>query len=331
MPASFSLAVQGEGIPTHAVSIGKRPFSIGRGPGNDLVVPDGMVSWEHIKIWADRGEVWCSDAGSTNGTFVNGEQMHGTVQLNVGDTITIGDKLELKVQLLGTQTEQTNARSVALENVTTGLMHHFRSTRFIIGSAPDADLGIPGAPPYAVEFAIHGPDDIWMMVDTDDRQLEIGQEFEVAGLKFRLVEVTDVPMSKTIQPQKDRFPYKLVATLDGPTGPMAELENLQNGHRCRIDAETRAILLFLLGRRFDEDRKTDTPREEMGWLSDDDVIVGVWGRSGLPDGANRLKVLVHRLRAEAKRGGFDPWFIERRRRFIRVRIRDFQPSASPAS
>jgi len=32
---------------------------------------------------------------------------------------------------------------------------------------------------------------------------------------------------------------------------------------------------------------------------------------------------MHRLRAEIERAGFDPWFIERRRRFIRVRIRDF--------
>jgi hypothetical protein len=330
MAASFELVVEGEGVPPHAVSIGKRPFSIGRGPGNDLVVPDGMVSWEHIKIWADRGQVWCSDAGSTNGTFVNGVRITGTVQLNIGDKITVGTKLELKVQLHGLETAQPQgARSVALEEIATGLKHPFRSTRFIIGSAPDADLRIPSAQPYAVEFAIHDPDDIWMMVDTDDRPLEIGQEFDVAGLRFRLVEV-DVPRSATIQPQRDRFPYKLVATLDGPTGPMAELENVNTGHRCRIDAETRAILLFLLGRRYEEDRKTDVPRDEMGWLSDDDVIVGVWGRGGLPDGANRLKVLVHRLRAEAKRGGFDPWFIERRRRFIRVRIRDFQPNSSPA-
>ena len=60
----------------------------------------------------------------------------------------------------------------------------------------------------------------------------------------------------------------------------------------------------------------------------DEVIVGVWGRAGLADGANRLKVLVHRLRAEIERAGFDPWFIERRRRFIRVRIREFSVPAS---
>lgn len=288
-----------------------------------------MVSWEHIKVWSDRGLVWCADAGSTNGTFVNGERITGTVQLKVGDRITVGNKLSLKVQLHGTEalTPQSN-RSIALEEIATGLQHPFRSTRFIIGSAGDADLRIPTAKPYHVECAIHGPDEIWMLIDNEDRQLELGAEFDVAGMRFRLVEC-DIPRAPTLQPQRDRFPYRLTATLDGPTGPMAELETLTPPNKkCRIDAETRAILLFLLGKRFEEDRSKDILKDEIGWCPDDDVIVGVWGRAGLADGANRLKVLVHRLRAEIERSGFDPWFIERRRRFIRVRIREFQTPGS---
>jgi hypothetical protein len=324
MTATFELVVEGEGVSPHSVSIGKRPYSIGRGPANDLVVPDGMVSWEHLKVWADRGAVWCADAGSTNGTYVNGERIRGTVQLKIGDRITVGNKLSLQVQLHGTDglAASLSPRSVALEEIATGLQHPFRSNRFIIGSAADADLRIASAKPYHVECAIHGPDEIWMLIDTEDRQLEIGSEFEVGGIRFRLVEV-DIPRAATLQPQRDRFPYRLIATLDGPTGPMSELENMTNGKKVRVDAETRAILLFLLGKRFDEDRQKDVLKDEIGWTPDDDVIVGVWGRSGLADGANRLKVLVHRLRAEIERAGFDPWFIERRRRFIRVRIREF--------
>jgi hypothetical protein len=324
MPAVYELVVEGDGVQPHSVTIGERPYSIGRGPGNDLVVPDGMVSWEHLKVWAERDTVWCSDAGSTNGTFVNGTRISGTAQVNPGDRITVGDKLQLQVQLSGTSTIQpAGTGALALEEIATGLRHPFRSTRFAIGSAADADLRIPGALPYAVEFAIHGPNDIWLMVDTEDRPLELEQEIEIAGLRFRLVEVHDGQRAPTIQPQKDRFPYALAATLDGPTGPMAELRNLQSGNQVQIDAETRAILLYLLGRRVAEDRQGAVPPEEIGWLPDEDVIVGVWGRAGLPDGANRLKVLVHRLRAEIKRAGFDPWFIERRRRYIRARIREF--------
>lgn len=324
MTATFELVVEGDGVPPHSVSISKRPFSIGRGPSNDLVIPDGMVSWEHLKIWSERGVVWCADAGSTNGTFVNGEKINGMAQVKIGDRITVGNKLSLMVQLHGTTEplQQHTTKTLAIEEIATGFRHPFRSNRFIIGSALDADLRVPTAKPYHVECAKHADDDVWMLIDNEDRQIELGSEFEVAGIHFRVVEV-DVQKAPTLQPQKDRFPYRLAATLDGPTGPMAELEHLENGRRCRIDAETRAVLLFLLGRRFEEDRQKDVLKDEVGWTPDDDVIVGVWGRSGLADGANRLKVLVHRLRAEIERAGFDPWFIERRRRFIRVRIREW--------
>lgn len=322
MAAVYELVVEGEGVQPHSVAIGQQPYSIGRGPDNDLVVPDGMVSWEHLKVWCDRSAVWVSDAGSTNGTLVNGSRIRGTVQLNEGDRITVGS-LQLQVQLHGEPgQEPEKARGVALEELRTKLRHPFRSNRFTIGSAEDADLRIPGAIPYAVEFAIHGPDDIWMMVDNDDTPIEIGKTVEVAGMEFRLVQVDDHPRQPTIQPQRDRFPYTLRATLDGPTGPVAELSNLLTGARVRVEAETRAVLLYLLGRKVAEDFQNDVPRDEVGWIPDDDVIVGVWGRAGLPDGANRLKVLVHRLRAEIRRAGFDPWFIERRRRFIRVRVRE---------
>ncbi|MEN0065030.1 MAG: FHA domain-containing protein [Myxococcota bacterium] len=324
MAAVYELVVEGEGVQPHSVAIGQQPYSIGRGPGNDLVVPDGMVSWEHLKVWSERSTVWVSDAGSTNGTFVNGSRIRGTVQLNEGDKITVGS-LELHLQLHGEHTGNTevdNKGSVALEELSTKLQHPFRSNRFTIGSAEDADLRIRGALPYAVEFAIHGPDDIWMMVDNDDLPVEIGKTFEVAGMEFRLVRVEDNQRQPTIQPVRDRFPYALRATLDGPTGPVAELSNLRDGTRVRVEAETRAVLLYLLGRRVAEDHRSDVPKDEVGWIPDDDVIVGVWGRAGLPDGANRLKVLVHRLRAEIRKAGFDPWFIERRRRFIRVRVRE---------
>jgi FHA domain len=323
MAATYELVVEGEGVSPQSVSIGKQPYSVGRGPGNDLVVPDGMVSWEHLKIWCERGAAWCADASSTNGTFVNGERIRGTVQLKAGDRLTIGHKLVLQVRQHGQETLLPGlGRSVALEDVATQLKHPFRNSRFIIGSAPDADLRIPSAKPYHVECAIHGPDDIWMLIDTEDRQLEIGEEFEVADFRFRVVPI-DVQRAPTLQPQRDRFPYRLTATLDGPTGPMAELDNLNTGKKVRVDAETRAILLFLLGKRYEDDRTKDVLKDEIGWCPDDDVIVGVWGRAGLADGANRLKVLVHRLRAEIERAGFDPWFIERRRRYIRVRIREF--------
>ena len=319
MARVYELMVQGPEAVPHAVPVGTTPLSVGRGNTNDLVIDDGMVSWEHMKVWADSEKLWLSDVGSTNGTYVNGEPIKGTVVLQPGDEITAGSlKLVVHVQ---TELEGPKKPStIAVEEVVSGLKRPMQGGRFVIGSAKDADLRILDAAPYVAEFAVHGPDDCMLVMGHDDYPLELGEEVEIGGLRLRLVEV-EAQREKTLKPIIDRFPYKVEASLDGPTGPYAKLTHLRNGHHCRIEAETRAILLYLLAQRIVEDRAAPQPPMEIGWVPDDEVIVGVWGKSGLPDGANRLKVLVHRLRAELKKSDFDPWVIERRRRFIRIRTR----------
>ena len=52
-----------------------RPFTIGREPGNDVVVPDGMVSQRHAEVTLLDGAWHIRDLGSTNGTFIDGRQV----------------------------------------------------------------------------------------------------------------------------------------------------------------------------------------------------------------------------------------------------------------
>jgi hypothetical protein len=326
MSGGFELKVEGKGLVPHALPVGSTPLSVGRGGSNDLVVTDAMVSWQHMKIWADDEAVWVSDAGSTNGTFVNDQPIRGTAKLEAGDRISVGGLALTVVQYKGLLPTAPPPRAIAVEEVGSGLQHPLRAGRFLIGSADDADLRIPNADaPYVAEFAVHGPDDCMVQMGTDDFPLEVGEEIEIAGIRFRLVEVADTRLP-TLQPSADRFPFRLEASLDGPTGPFAEITHLRTGASCRIEAETRAILMYLLANQIEKHRETETPPDEIGWCPDDDIIVGVWGRSGLNDGANRLKVLVHRLRAELKKSGVDPWLIERRRRYIRARVRDSKTS-----
>ncbi len=326
MAVRFELKVEGEGLVPHALPLGGTPLSVGRGGSNDLVVTDPMISWQHMKIWADDQGVWVSDAGSTNGTFVNNEAIRGTAKLGEGDIISVGT-LSLKVvQRDDGQAAAPKRLAIAVEEVKSGLQHPLRAGRLLVGAAEDADLRVPDAnAPYVAEFAVHGPDDCMVQMGTEDFALEIGEEIEVAGIRFRLVEV-DETRAPTLQPAADRFPYRIEASLDGPTGPFTKVTHLRTGASCRIEAETRAILMFLLTQQVEKDKADQVPLDEVGWCPDDDVIVGVWGRSGLSDGANRLKVLVHRLRAELKKAGLDPWLIERRRRYIRARVREAKTS-----
>jgi hypothetical protein len=120
-----------------------------------------------------------------------------------------------------------------------------------------------------------------------------------------------------------QFPYRLTVTLDGVSGPEAVLEDATSGTRHVVAAENRAVLLYVLAKRNIEARKRgeDVRVSEETWCNDEEVARDIWGKKGTSD-ANSLHVLVHRLRKEIKKAGFDPWFIEKRRKAIRVALQD---------
>ncbi len=65
--------------------------SIGRAPGNDLPYPDDVgLSRQHL-VFERRGKEWCvCDAGSKNGTFLNGVRVTQPAVLRPGDRISAG-------------------------------------------------------------------------------------------------------------------------------------------------------------------------------------------------------------------------------------------------
>jgi phosphatidylserine/phosphatidylglycerophosphate/cardiolipin synthase-like enzyme len=71
--------------------------SIGRSPENDVVVENALVSRQHARISLDGNGCRIADLGSGNGTFVNGERVEGTTQLNPGDVIDIGGADEFRL------------------------------------------------------------------------------------------------------------------------------------------------------------------------------------------------------------------------------------------
>ena len=66
--------------------------TIGRRPGCDVSLPwDDLVSRLHAQLMRLGSEwVLCDEGLSHNGTFVNGEHVHGRRRLVAGDVITIG-------------------------------------------------------------------------------------------------------------------------------------------------------------------------------------------------------------------------------------------------
>jgi pSer/pThr/pTyr-binding forkhead associated (FHA) protein len=63
---------------------------IGKGPRNDIVIADPAVSTAHAMIRLEGSGYTINDIGSRNGTYLNGERVNDSRQLNHGDVIGIG-------------------------------------------------------------------------------------------------------------------------------------------------------------------------------------------------------------------------------------------------
>jgi hypothetical protein len=74
------------------LSIDSSSLSIGRARGNDVTIADDeFASSRHAVFEPRRDGVYVTDAGSTNGTFVNGIRLTQDRRLTPGDVVRIGE------------------------------------------------------------------------------------------------------------------------------------------------------------------------------------------------------------------------------------------------
>ncbi|MEX0781771.1 MAG: FhaA domain-containing protein [Dehalococcoidia bacterium] len=72
------------------VRITHTPFTIGRGPGNDLVIASLAVSRQHAEVTRSAEGFIIRDVGSRNGITVGGRRAESAL-LQPGDAFTLGD------------------------------------------------------------------------------------------------------------------------------------------------------------------------------------------------------------------------------------------------
>ncbi|MDP2270861.1 MAG: FHA domain-containing protein [Archangium sp.] len=73
-------------------------LTIGRAEGNDLILSEGGVSRKHARFFVEGEACMVEDAGSANGTFVDGEKIEGPTRLSGKSQIVIGDyEIQLKL------------------------------------------------------------------------------------------------------------------------------------------------------------------------------------------------------------------------------------------
>ena len=65
-------------------------MTIGRSSSCDIVIPLSIVSRLHARIELQHDRYVLSDAGSANGTFVNGRRIDGPTKIDHGTLIGLG-------------------------------------------------------------------------------------------------------------------------------------------------------------------------------------------------------------------------------------------------
>jgi len=68
------------------------PLTVGRNPDSDVRIDgDDFVSGDHAKFSPRADGIWIDDAGSTNGTYLNGIRLTRARKLAAGDVVRIGE------------------------------------------------------------------------------------------------------------------------------------------------------------------------------------------------------------------------------------------------
>lgn len=96
-PLATRLVVTEGPLKDTVVDLNATPLLLGRAQDADLVLDDDYVSGRHARLFPQGSRWFLEDLGSTNGTFVSGNQLTRTVAVEPGTPIRIGKTvLELR-------------------------------------------------------------------------------------------------------------------------------------------------------------------------------------------------------------------------------------------
>ena len=84
------LVVLNEGLAGQSHELKVEKTTVGRVEDNAFHLPQGSVSSHHCEIWLRGNDVVIKDLNSTNGTFVNGQQVTTEAVLKPGQTLRLG-------------------------------------------------------------------------------------------------------------------------------------------------------------------------------------------------------------------------------------------------
>lgn len=99
----FRLTMRKGPLPGKSFELTKALLTIGREVKNDIVINDGEVSRQHVRFSEQEDGYRVEDLASTNGTFVNGQRLSGSITLRPGDILGLGSTVELEFDRVDAQ------------------------------------------------------------------------------------------------------------------------------------------------------------------------------------------------------------------------------------
>ncbi len=105
-----------------------RVITLGRDPSSDIVVGSDSVSRRHAKLSSERGRRLITDLESTNGSYVNEQQIIAEVLSN-GDQVKIGDTIFK--YLVGSDVETAYHEEIYKMTIIDGLTQAFNKRYFL--------------------------------------------------------------------------------------------------------------------------------------------------------------------------------------------------------
>lgn len=91
------LVILSEGLTGKAHELTVEKTTIGRVDDNTFPIPEGSVSSHHAEILLRGTDIVVRDLNSTNGTFINGNQITGEAPLKPGQILRLGT-IELRLE-----------------------------------------------------------------------------------------------------------------------------------------------------------------------------------------------------------------------------------------
>jgi predicted component of type VI protein secretion system len=91
------LVILSEGMTGKAYELTVDKTTIGRVDDNAFPIPEGSVSSHHCEILLRGADVVVRDLNSTNGTYINGNQVSGEATLKPGQILRLG-QIEMRLE-----------------------------------------------------------------------------------------------------------------------------------------------------------------------------------------------------------------------------------------